>query len=69
VLAQTSKADAFADTGAADNGIFTTSNGADWFYSDLYSWGYKPIGVGLLPSDSFDGRPLMASLQNSSANC
>ena len=69
VLAQTSKADAFADTGAADNGIFTTSNGADWFYSDLYSWGYKPIGVGLLPSDSFDGRPLVASLQNSSANC
>lgn len=45
VLAQTTKVDAFADTGAADNGIFTTSNGADWFYADAYSWGFKPIGV------------------------
>jgi hypothetical protein len=43
VLAQTTKADAFADTGAADNGIFTTSNGADWFYADRWSWGFKPV--------------------------
>jgi hypothetical protein len=46
VLAQTIKADALAPTGDADNGIFTTSNGADWFYNDLWSWGFKPIGVG-----------------------
>ncbi|MFN3591339.1 MAG: PEPxxWA-CTERM sorting domain-containing protein [Rubrimonas sp.] len=45
VLAQTTKADAFASTGAADNGIFTTSNGADWFYSDSWSWGFKPVGA------------------------
>ena len=45
-LAQTTFADAFADTGAGNNGVFTTSNGADWFYSDQWSWGFKPIGVG-----------------------
>jgi hypothetical protein len=45
VLAQTTKADAFADTGAADNGIFTTSNGSDWFYADSWSWGFKEIGA------------------------
>lgn len=44
VLAQTTKADAFADTGADNNGIFTTSNGADWFYADDWSWGFKDIG-------------------------
>lgn len=45
VLAQTTKADALTPTGAADNGIFTTSNGTDWFYNDQWSWGFKPIGV------------------------
>jgi hypothetical protein len=45
VLAQTTKVDAFTDTGAANNGIFTTSNGADWFYADSWSWGFKPVGV------------------------
>ena len=45
VLAQTTKADALNATGAADNGIFTTSNGTDWFYNDRWSWGFKPIGV------------------------
>lgn len=45
VLAQTTKADALNATGAADNGIFTTSNGADWFYDDNYSWGFKPVGI------------------------
>ncbi len=45
VLAQTTKVDAFTDTGAADNGIFTTSNGADWFYADGWSWGFKPVGA------------------------
>jgi hypothetical protein len=44
VLAQTSKVDAFTDTGAADNGIYTTSNGADWFYADNWSWGFAPVG-------------------------
>jgi hypothetical protein len=44
VLAQTTKADAFANTGASDNGLFTTSNGADWFYADSWSWGFKPVG-------------------------
>ena len=42
-LAQTTFADAFADTGASDNGVFTTSNGADWFYADNWSWGFKPV--------------------------
>jgi PEP-CTERM motif len=45
VLAQTTKADAFAATGAANNDVFTTSNGADWFYNDDWSWGFKPIGA------------------------
>ena len=45
VLSQTTKADALNPTGAADNGIFTTSNGTDWFYNDRWSWGFKPIGV------------------------
>ncbi|WP_448587025.1 PEPxxWA-CTERM sorting domain-containing protein [Thermaurantiacus sp.] len=45
VLAQTTKADAFADTGADDNGIYTTSNGADWFYAADWSWGFKPVGA------------------------
>lgn len=44
VLAQTTKADAFNPTGAADNNVFTAWNGADWFYNDGWSWGFKPIG-------------------------
>jgi hypothetical protein len=44
VLAQTLTASALADTGAADNGIYTQSDGSDWFYSDGYSWGFKTIG-------------------------
>ena len=46
VLAQTAMSAAFANTGAANNGVFTASNGADWFYADDWSWGFKPIGVG-----------------------
>ncbi|MFN7174912.1 MAG: PEPxxWA-CTERM sorting domain-containing protein [Thermaurantiacus tibetensis] len=46
VLAQTTKVDAFTNTGAADNGIFTTSNGANWFYADNWSWGFAPAGGG-----------------------
>jgi hypothetical protein len=45
VLAQTTFDDAFANTGAADNGIFTNSNGADWFYADNWSWGFKTPGT------------------------
>lgn len=45
MLAQTTKVDALTNTGAADNGNFTTSNGADWFYADDYSWGFKPVGT------------------------
>ena len=44
-LAQTLKVDALTDTGAADNGIFTTSNGTDWFNADNWSFGFKPVGV------------------------
>ncbi len=47
VLSQTVWADAFADTGADDNNVFTNSNGSDWFYSDNWSWGFK------LPGHSF----------------
>ena len=46
VLAQTLKAEALTDTGAADNGIFTESNGTDWFNSDGWSFGFKPIDIG-----------------------
>ena len=45
VLAQTLATDALNPTGAADNDIFTPSNGADWFYNDGWSWGFKPIGA------------------------
>jgi hypothetical protein len=44
LLAQTSTADALNPTGAGNNGVFTTSNGSDWFYNDSYSWGFKPVG-------------------------
>jgi len=45
VLAQTTKADALNPTGASANGVFTMSNGSDWFYNDNWSWGFKPVGV------------------------
>ena len=45
VLAQTTMAKAFQNTGAADNGIFTTADGSDWFNADNWSWGFKPVGV------------------------
>lgn len=45
VLAQTTYGDAFANTGAANNDVFTNSNGADWFYADNWSWGFKTPGT------------------------
>lgn len=57
VLAQTTKIDAFTDTGAASNGIFTTSNGADWFYADGWSWGFKPIGAAFTKFECSFGPP------------
>ena len=44
VLAQALKIDALFDTGAANNGVFHTANGSDWFNADNYSWGFKSIG-------------------------
>lgn len=44
-LAQTTKLDALFDTGAADNNVFHTADGSDWFYSDSWSWGFKEIGA------------------------
>jgi hypothetical protein len=57
VLAQTTVTDALNPTGAADNGVFTTSNGADWFYNDGWSWGFKPIGVGFTKFQCAFGPP------------
>lgn len=44
-LAQTTKADALFNTGAADNGVFHTADGSEWFYADQWSWGFKEIGA------------------------
>lgn len=49
VLAYATMVDAFADTGASNNGISTTSNGSDWFHSDTWSRGVSQIGVGRQP--------------------
>lgn len=57
MLAQTIAADALNPTGAANNGVFTTSNGADWFYNDGWSWGFKPIGVGFTKQQCSFGPP------------
>lgn len=43
-LAQTTKVNALANTGASNNGVFTSSDGSDWFNADGWSWGFKPIG-------------------------
>jgi hypothetical protein len=55
LLAQTTKVDALNPTGAANNGVYTTSNGADWFYNDNYSWGFKPVGAGYSKSECGSG--------------
>lgn len=44
VLAATTLADATMDTGSADNGLTTTSNGAEWYYNSDYSWGFGGLG-------------------------
>lgn len=44
VLAQAPKVDALFNTGAGDNGVFHNANGADWFYADNWSWGFKETG-------------------------
>ncbi|MGF1700148.1 PEP-CTERM sorting domain-containing protein [Photobacterium makurazakiensis] len=44
VLAATSVLDATTDTGAANNGITTTSNGAEWYYNPNHSWGFAGLG-------------------------
>jgi hypothetical protein len=44
VLAATTVLDATTDTGAANNGATTTSNGAEWYYHANYSWGFAGLG-------------------------
>ena len=44
VLAQTTRADAFFDTGAADNGVTHESDGTAWYNSDNWSFGFAPAG-------------------------
>jgi hypothetical protein len=44
VLAATNLIDATTDTGAANNNLVTTSNGADWYYNTDYSWGFAGVG-------------------------
>jgi hypothetical protein len=44
VLAATGLTDATTDTGAANNGLTTTSNGSEWYYNTNYSWGFAGLG-------------------------
>lgn len=44
VLAATTLIDATTDTGAANNGLTTTSNGSEWYYSPNWSWGFAGLG-------------------------
>lgn len=44
VLAATTLLDATSDTGAANNGLTTTSNGSEWYYNPNYSWGFAGLG-------------------------
>lgn len=43
VLAATTLIDATTDTGI-NNALTTTSNGAEWYYNDDYSWGFAGLG-------------------------
>lgn len=45
LLAQAPYADVTFNTGAADNGITHNANGSEWYYSDLWSWGYAEAGA------------------------
>ncbi|GAA5213392.1 PEP-CTERM sorting domain-containing protein [Corallincola platygyrae] len=44
VLAAAGWDDVLTDTGAADNGVTHTANGAEWYYADNWSWGFAGLG-------------------------
>ncbi|TCI02911.1 PEP-CTERM sorting domain-containing protein [Corallincola luteus] len=44
VLAAAGWDDVLTDTGAANNDVTTTANGAEWYYADGWSWGFAGLG-------------------------
>lgn len=53
VLAQTTTVAALTNTGAANNGVTTTSDGSEWYYADRWSWGFAELG-GSVSKDECD---------------
>jgi hypothetical protein len=48
LLAQAPYADVTFNTGPVDNGITHNANGAEWYYSDDWSWGYAQAGAAVV---------------------
>lgn len=44
VLAAASRDAVLTNTGAAGNGVTTTSNGSEWYFAPLWSWGFAGLG-------------------------